>query len=72
MTNLIRNAYVAGERTAKNYRVGDVFLGATPEADRQGFGKDPLARAAFMGSYLKNLARPIITTRDNVLLQYGQ
>lgn len=68
----IRNAFDAGVNTAKGYKIGDVFLGATPEADRQGFGTDPLARTAFISGYIKNLCRPIVTTRDtNVLIQYG-
>lgn len=71
MDTLIRDAFAAGERTAKGYKVGDRFLGATPEADRQGYGDDGLARAAFITAYLNNLARPVITTEDCILLRYG-
>lgn len=70
--DLIRNAFAAGERTAKGYKVGDRFLGATPEADKQGFGSDALARSAFISAYINNLASPVITTEDCILLRYGK
>lgn len=72
MDTLIRDAFAAGERTAKGYKIGDQFLGATPEADKQGFGNDCLTRAAFITAYINNLASPIITTENGELLRYGK
>lgn len=68
----ISKARAAGEATALNYKPGDVFLGASPECERQGFAGDPLARHAFISAYLACLSHPIRTRRgDNVIVQYG-
>lgn len=66
MTDL-RTIYKAGVAKGASYKPGDVFLGAIPEAEKFGVATE-LERAVYLHGYLANLASPIVTTVDNVII----
>jgi hypothetical protein len=59
MEDMTMDAYHAGHAAAKELKVGDVFLGASPEAERRGFlGPD---MRHFINGYLDGLPGDVVT-----------
>jgi hypothetical protein len=67
----IKRVFEAGASIAKAYKAGETFLGAWGEAEKLGYAPDSWQRTIFTVGYCSNLKKPIVTTRDGVITQYG-
>jgi hypothetical protein len=63
-------AYELGVKIAAGYKLGDLFLGARPEAAKLGItgGED---WTFFYNGYLDALPKPIVTDHENRLIEIG-
>jgi hypothetical protein len=63
-------AWHLGATAAKALKVGDIFLGAWGEADKQGI-TDKYLRSIFTEGFLQHLPQPVTTDHSCIIVRIG-